>query len=592
MIILVIAIIIGLAIVALEWIFSMWWLWLILAVGFVILVIINPGGRKKLKDHKSKDWCRHNRKGLCEQCLQEQQEWELKRQQEELKRQQKRRQEQLDSEFEDDEIKEVRSLEAQLKRHEQDSEDILKQKVFEHMDKHGKFGDAVMYVLALKSGYYYVGLRSNPKLGFKDRIDKHFNGEGAKFTQEHRPIGIKSVYLSKFLKGSTDDEWEESERYEDALTIKMMRTFGIGRVRGGHFSRVLKKDNKERLREYGWNPDNIHAPNPNTEYNKIFNDLDDFVDIVPPLRSEVKREVNQATSEIRQKLDEARAHWSERKATREAIHASAKRGDVDAQFKLSSMYETGSNAPKDSIRAFHWLTEASKQGGDLSLQYKMAQTYRDSSSEYYDEEKGMQLISNIARHGYAEAQHSLGEWYQRKGDAQSLGYAAQWFYKAAVQGVVDAQYSLALLYHKGEGVPQDLSHAEYWFTRAAESGHVAPLLAKGEGVPQDLSHAEYLTRAAESGHAALLPAKKAVHKPYKGLPKVRIIFFLLSCAAIVFSVWLYFYGYYEWGWYAPYFDEYDYIAKEEILPLIYWSLVAGVVTLVPTVIGFVAWFRS
>ena len=55
----------------------------------------------------------------------------------------------------------------------------------------------------------------------------------------------------------------------------------------------------------------------------------------------------------------------------------------------------------------------------------------------------------------------------RQDDAQ----AAQWFRKAAEQGVAQAQYNLAVMYAKGRGVRQDGEQAVQWFRKAAEQGY-------------------------------------------------------------------------------------------------------------------------
>lgn len=55
----------------------------------------------------------------------------------------------------------------------------------------------------------------------------------------------------------------------------------------------------------------------------------------------------------------------------------------------------------------------------------------------------------------------------------------------------EAQYRLAVMCHRGEGVPQDYAQAAKWFGRAAEQGlakaqnNLGLLYARGQGVPQD-----------------------------------------------------------------------------------------------------------
>ena len=44
-------------------------------------------------------------------------------------------------------------------------------------------------------------------------------------------------------------------------------------------------------------------------------------------------------------------------------------------------------------------------------------------------------------------------------------------YKAE-QGNIKAQYNLALMYYKGEGVPQNYEEAIKWYNKAAEQGNI------------------------------------------------------------------------------------------------------------------------
>ena len=59
------------------------------------------------------------------------------------------------------------------------------------------------------------------------------------------------------------------------------------------------------------------------------------------------------------------------------------------------------------------------------------------------------------------------------------------------QGDADAQYKLARMYAKGEGVPEDDAEAVKWFRKAAEQGHaesqflLGAMYALGEGVLED-----------------------------------------------------------------------------------------------------------
>ena len=75
------------------------------------------------------------------------------------------------------------------------------------------------------------------------------------------------------------------------------------------------------------------------------------------------------------------------------------------------------------------------------------------------------------------------------------------------QGLVDAQYEIALKYLKGDGIKKDEAKAVYWFEKSAEQGNTegqfssARLYSKGKGVNQSYSRAAYwYEKAAQQGH--------------------------------------------------------------------------------------------
>jgi TPR repeat protein len=74
-------------------------------------------------------------------------------------------------------------------------------------------------------------------------------------------------------------------------------------------------------------------------------------------------------------------------------------------------------------------------------------------------------------HGEPEAQNHLGLMFLngmgvQKDDAE----AAQWFQRAADQGVAFAQYQLGISYAQGRGVDRDGEEALKWLTNAALQG--------------------------------------------------------------------------------------------------------------------------
>ena len=79
-----------------------------------------------------------------------------------------------------------------------------------------------IYVLKLKHDKYYIGRTANRK----QRMDNHFSGQGAKWTQLHKPKKIIEMYKETDIK----DEYHK--------TIEYMRKYGWRNVRGAGFCQI------------------------------------------------------------------------------------------------------------------------------------------------------------------------------------------------------------------------------------------------------------------------------------------------------------------------------------------------------------------
>ena len=79
--------------------------------------------------------------------------------------------------------------------------------------------------------------------------------------------------------------------------------------------------------------------------------------------------------------------------------------------------------------------------------------------------------------GYAEegqpwAQYNLALMYDKgQGVIQDYKQAAKWWKKAAEQGHEGAQYNLAVMYSMGQGVIQSNDNSYIWNAIAAANGH-------------------------------------------------------------------------------------------------------------------------
>jgi TPR repeat protein len=113
----------------------------------------------------------------------------------------------------------------------------------------------------------------------------------------------------------------------------------------------------------------------------------------------------------------------------------------------------------------------------------------------------------LAKKGDSNAQFNLARMYARgEGVTRDDKAAVIWYTRSAEQDYANAQYNLGWMYSKGRGVAQHDKAAVKWYTRAAEQGdsdaqyNLGVRYGKGEGVTQDYKAAVmWYTRAAEQG---------------------------------------------------------------------------------------------
>lgn len=119
------------------------------------------------------------------------------------------------------------------------------------------------------------------------------------------------------------------------------------------------------------------------------------------------------------------------------------------------------------------------EAGDADAQLALGQMYEDGRGGRPDYPAAADWYARAARQGLPLAQHRLGQLYERGlGVARDYGAAAGWYRRAAEQGLDVAQYRLGYFYEKGLGVRRDVNQAVAWYERAAagwRSGQAFPL---------------------------------------------------------------------------------------------------------------------
>jgi localization factor PodJL len=136
--------------------------------------------------------------------------------------------------------------------------------------------------------------------------------------------------------------------------------------------------------------------------------------------------------------------------------------------------------------------EQAAQSGDLTAQYELG-LQRISGGRT---QEGVTLLRRAADRGFAMAQYRLAKLYERgEGVQTDLAVARQWTERAAAAGNRRAMHDLGVYFARGEGAPLDEAAAFRWFRQAAELGvadsqyNLGVLYQQGRGVNASASEA-------------------------------------------------------------------------------------------------------
>jgi localization factor PodJL len=148
------------------------------------------------------------------------------------------------------------------------------------------------------------------------------------------------------------------------------------------------------------------------------------------------------------------------------------------------------------------LSEAAVRG-DAVAQYELG-LQRLTAGQTAD---GVSLLRRAANQGLAMAQYRLAKLFERgEGVPADLVAARQWTERAAAAGNRKAMHDLGVFYARGEGAPLDEATAFRWFRQAAELGvadsqfNLGVLYQQGRGTQASAAEALYwFAIAARSG---------------------------------------------------------------------------------------------
>lgn len=136
--------------------------------------------------------------------------------------------------------------------------------------------------------------------------------------------------------------------------------------------------------------------------------------------------------------------------------------------------------------------EQAATSGDLTAQYELALQRIGSGRA----PEGVTMLRRAADRGFPMAQYRLAKLYERgEGVPADLTIARQWTERAAAAGNRRAMHDLGVYFARGEGAPLDEAAAFRWFRQAAELGvadsqyNLGVLYQQGRGVNASPSEA-------------------------------------------------------------------------------------------------------
>ena len=139
----------------------------------------------------------------------------------------------------------------------------------------------------------------------------------------------------------------------------------------------------------------------------------------------------------------------------------AKSGNPLAMHDLGRMFADGLGREIDTAAAWEWYTKA------LAAFHTAEQTAKERQKPYLQYRIGKMYAAGLG----TEHKVNCPEGAREGGLGRNYGTAVQWFSQAVSAGHKYAQYSLAGLYYRGQGVEQDYARAFHLYQSSAGQGN-------------------------------------------------------------------------------------------------------------------------
>jgi localization factor PodJL len=181
----------------------------------------------------------------------------------------------------------------------------------------------------------------------------------------------------------------------------------------------------------------------------------------------------------------------------QVIANAASHGDREAQFRIAARFLSDGTLQGDPSTAARWLARAADQG-HVESQFVLASLYERGVGVPKDETVARELYHKAASAGHIRAMHNLGVLLCAQDSPQDYQEAAAWFANAAMSGLADSQFNLAVLYERGLGLQQNNQKAFFWYEVASLAGD-KEATRQAERLKRQLPDAETQAAAEQAG---------------------------------------------------------------------------------------------
>ncbi|MDO9629802.1 MAG: tetratricopeptide repeat protein [Acholeplasmataceae bacterium] len=146
----------------------------------------------------------------------------------------------------------------------------------------------------------------------------------------------------------------------------------------------------------------------------------------------------------------------------------AKQGHTESEYYVGLYYQNGKGVPQNIEQAVYWLEKAAVKKDKNALYHLAMILIKEEMKDYKTIAK---LLEQAAALDHPHAQYNLAVMYQ-KGDGvpQNMQKSFFWYEKAAGANLAIAQYNLGMIYFEGSIVEKDEAKAKELWQKAADQG--------------------------------------------------------------------------------------------------------------------------